>query len=70
MKWTIEVTLALPDTVFNEAKQIAQNMQRDVTEVLTDMLTETIQPHPVHQDRAAMLRELEAAEELGGFKYG
>lgn len=61
---TIEVTLELSDAVFNQAEQIAQDMRRDVTDVLADMLTQTIQPFPVHEQRPAMLREVEAYKRL------
>ncbi len=55
-----QVTLTLPEPVYREAQKVAQATHRDVQDVLTEALARTFQPLPVHEDRPAMLREIEA----------
>lgn len=55
-----QVTLNLPDPVYQQAQRIAQTTQRDVDEVLTEALARTFQPFPINENRPAMLREIEA----------
>ena len=55
-----QVTLNLPDPVYQQAQKIAQTTQRDVDEVLTEALARTFQPFPINENRPAMLREVEA----------
>ena len=62
-----EVILTLPDYVYEQAQQIARDTQRDINEVLTDALVQTMQPFPVNENREAMLREIEAYKAMHSY---
>jgi hypothetical protein len=59
-----QVTITLPDPVYQQAQKIAQSTQRNVQEVLTEVITQNFQPFPVHENREAMLQEVEAFKAL------
>jgi hypothetical protein len=58
------VTITLPDPVYQEAQKVAQSTQRNVQEVLTEVITKNFKPFPVNKNRSAMLQEIEAYKSL------
>jgi hypothetical protein len=54
------VTITLPDSIYQQAQRLAQSTQQNVQEVLTEVITKNFNPFPVHENRFAMLQEVEA----------
>jgi hypothetical protein len=59
-----DVTLTLPDPVYQQAEKIAQSTRRNVQEVLTEVITQNLHPFPVHDNREAMLLEIDGYKVL------
>lgn len=52
-----QVTLTVPDTLYQQAEEMAQTNNRQIEDVLTEQLLLTLPPIHVSENRAAMLRE-------------
>ena len=61
---SIQILVTLPDPVYQQAQKVAQSTHRDVQEFLTEVITQNLQPFPVHENREDMLREFEAFKAL------
>jgi len=61
---SIQILVTLPDPVYQQAQKVAQSTPRDVQEFLTEVITQNLQPFPVHENREDMLREFEAFKML------
>lgn len=59
-----QVTITLPEPVFQEVLKVADSTQQNVQDVLADVITRNFQPFPVHENREAMLQEIEAYKAL------
>ncbi|NKQ36400.1 MAG: hypothetical protein HF973_12380 [Chloroflexi bacterium] len=59
-----QITLTLPEPVYQRAQQVATSTHRDVREVLSEALAQTFRPFPVDENRELMLREIEAFRAL------
>ncbi len=59
-----QVTLTLPEPVYQRAQQVAASTRRDIHEVLSEALAQTFRPFPVDKNRELMLREIEAFRNL------
>ena len=59
-----QVTLTLPEPVYQRAQQVAASTHRDVHEVLSEALAQTFRPFPVDKNRELMLREVAAFRAL------
>ena len=52
-----ELTLQVPDHIYEQAEQIAQSQQRPVVDVFQDALNQLFPPVAVHPQRAQMEQE-------------
>jgi hypothetical protein len=52
-----QITLTVPDTIYQQAKEMAQINNRQIEDILTEQLLLTLPPIHVSEDRPAMLRE-------------
>lgn len=59
-----QVTLTIPDNIYQQAETIAKSTNRPVTEVLTDSILSAFPPLHVNEHRAAMRREVAAFEAM------
>lgn len=59
-----QVTLTIPDNIYQQAETIAKSTNRPVTEVLTDTILSAFPPLHVDEQRAAMRREVAAFEAM------
>ncbi len=59
-----ELTLTISDDVYQLAWQIAQSTKRDIDEVVAEALRHSFTPFPAHQQRAVMLREIDAFKKM------
>jgi hypothetical protein len=57
-----QITLTIPDNVYQQAEQVAQTSNRPVTEVLAETLVSAFPPLDVNSNREAMQREVAAFE--------
>lgn len=58
------MTITLPDPIYQQAQRLAQSTQQNVQEVLIEVITRNFKPFPVHENRSAMLLEIEAFRSL------
>ena len=59
-----QITLTIPDDVYQQAEQIAQTSNRPVTEVLAETLVSAFPPLHVNSNREAMQQEVAAFEAM------
>ncbi|MGB0388282.1 MAG: DUF5678 domain-containing protein [Ardenticatenaceae bacterium] len=59
-----QVTLTVPDTIYQQAKEMAQTNNSKIEDILTEQLLLTLPPIHVSQDRPAMLREQAAFDAM------
>jgi hypothetical protein len=64
MKMTVNVTLKMPETLYQRVQDVASAVQRDVTEVLLDTLTRSFLLFYADQDRESMEQEVAAFEAM------
>lgn len=55
-----QITLAVPEEVYEQASSIAQATQKPVDEVFQDALEQLFSPFPLHEKHAEMAQEVEA----------
>jgi hypothetical protein len=60
----IQVTLDVPENIYHEVEQIAQETQRAVDDVLEEIVIRSFPPLYVSPDRPQMLREVAAFEAM------
>jgi hypothetical protein len=59
-----QVTLTIPDNIYQQAEYVAQTTNRPVTEVLTETIAKAFPPLDINPDRPAMEREVAAFEAM------
>ena len=59
-----QVTLTIPDNIYQQAEYVAQTTNRLVTEVLTETIAKAFPPLDINPDRPAMDREIAAFEAM------
>lgn len=59
-----QITLMLPDNIYQQIERVAQSTNRPVSEVLTETIVSAFPPLHVSQDRPAMQREVAAFEAM------
>ncbi len=57
-----QITLTIPDNVYQQAKGMAQSTNRPLTEILTETILSAFPPLHVNKHRPAMQREVAAFE--------
>ncbi|MCX6048427.1 MAG: DUF5678 domain-containing protein [Chloroflexi bacterium] len=60
----IQVTLDVPENIYHEVEQIAQATQRDVNELLTEVVIRSFPPFYTDPDQDKMQREVDAFEAM------
>lgn len=54
------ITVDLPDPIYRRLETMARRKQRDITDVVADVVSRSVHPFPVDPNREAMLREAAA----------
>lgn len=59
-----QVTLTIPDTIYQQAEYVAQTTNRPVTEILAETIAKAFPPLYVNPNRPAMEQEIAAFEAM------
>ena len=59
-----QITLTIPDNVYQQVEGMAQSTNRQVTEILTETILSAFLPLHINKRRAAMQREVAAFEAM------
>ncbi|MCB0111472.1 MAG: hypothetical protein KDE53_36370 [Caldilineaceae bacterium] len=59
-----EITLAVPEEIYQQAEQIATETQQDVADVLLDTIASRFPAYPAHPDRVTMRKEIAAYQKM------
>ncbi len=61
---TTRIVVDLPDHVYRRIESLARQSQREVQDVVAEVVARSVQPFPVDANREAMLREAAAFREM------
>lgn len=61
---TTRIVVDLPDSVYRRIESLARQSQREVNDVVAEVVARSVRPFPVNANREAMLRESAAFRRL------
>jgi hypothetical protein len=61
---TTRIVVDLPDHVYRRIETLARQSQRDVNDVVADVVSQSVRPFPINANREAMQREAAAFQRL------
>jgi hypothetical protein len=60
----MEVTVTIPDNIYEEVESVAKKQNRSVEEVLSNAIMKAFERFPLHENHSQMAREKEAYKQL------
>lgn len=60
----MQITLTIPDDIYEEVEAVAERQNRSVEEILTETINQTFEPFPLDENHAQMAQEMESYKKI------